>query len=479
MQMSQEAITDLLETELYTARNSLSYLCREKLGYKDISLFHDEVQSVLDSKEKRKLFLLPRGHLKSSFITIGGSIRAILRNPDVRILIDNAVWENSRSFLRSIREHLLSPELQEINPCELTTDNSEQITISTRRMKHLKEPTVDTTGAERTKTSQHYDLIIADDLVARENIGTREQIEKIITHYKDLLDLLEPNGELWIIGTRWHYADLYGTIIDGNDSRPDSHKFLILIKDAEVGIDGNPLFPEKFTWDHLQSLRNEKGSYEYSCQYKNNPVDPETAQFKLSDFRWFDELPSNITHFVAFDPAFSEKTQADYTAGVAIATDDKQPFNIYVDFYVRDHLTASQVIDNVYSFRDRFDPIAMGIESNAAQKVLYEFIYKDPRINKGIPILEIKPDQDKFRRILKLQPFVENHRVFFRRSQKELIDELLRFPKGEHDDLIDALAMAVKLATETPEIENKKPKAWTEEWFERQERRQGGDDDNE
>lgn len=214
---------------------------------------------------------------------------------------------------------------------------------------------------------------------------------------------------------------------------------------------GQPIFPQKFSLEHLKNLETEKGSYEFSCQYLNNPTDPETAQFKLKDIQYFDELPINRLLFCAFDPAFSQREQADYTAGVVLATDDAKPFNLYLDYYIREKLTASQVIDEVYRFRDSFDPEWIGIEANSAQKVLYEFIYKDPRISRGIPIQEIKPDGDKFRRILKLQPFVENHRFFIRRNMKEFVDEAMMFPVGPHDDLLDACAMAVKIACETTE----------------------------
>ena len=205
----------ICQGELESCREDIYYLAKLKLGFKDISSCHDEVIKFLDSPSRRKLYLDPRGHLKSSLVSIAKPIQYIFRNPDIRILIDNATWNNSRSFLRSIKEYLMSPALQEIYPSTFTQANEDFFIISTRRNKGLKEPTVDTSGIERTKTSQHYDVIIADDLVVRENVTTFEMMEKTKTHYKDLLDLLEPNGTLIIAGTRWHYADLYGDILKG------------------------------------------------------------------------------------------------------------------------------------------------------------------------------------------------------------------------------------------------------------------------
>ena len=60
-----------------------------------------------------------------------------------------------------------------------------------------------------------------------------------------------------------------------------------------------------------------------------------------------------------------------------------------------------------------------------------------------LPIKGIKPKVSKELRIQKLSPLIENGLIRFRRNQKLLIDQLIEFPKGAHDDLPDALEMAV------------------------------------
>ena len=63
-----------------------------------------------------------------------------------------------------------------------------------------------------------------DDLVVRENIGTREQREKVINFYRDTLDLLEPTGELVIVGTRWAMGDLYQHLLENEMVSINGHK---------------------------------------------------------------------------------------------------------------------------------------------------------------------------------------------------------------------------------------------------------------
>lgn len=178
---------------------------------------HDEVQSFLETSGPEKLILMPRGHLKSSIVTVGYSIQQLLINPDIRILITNATWNMSRRFLRQIAEYLtFNSVLSKIYGDFKVDDRTwtrDEITIGQRRSPTVKEATVSTAGLETALTGGHYDLIIHDDLVEEKNIGTKEQIEKVVTFYRNSRPLLDPGGRIIIIGTRWAEDDVYGMII--------------------------------------------------------------------------------------------------------------------------------------------------------------------------------------------------------------------------------------------------------------------------
>jgi hypothetical protein len=60
-----------------------------------------------------------------------------------------------------------------------------------------------------TKNGMHYDLIIMDDLHSELNTANKEQIEKVVQHYKLAFSLLDPGQPLIVIGTRWDYNDVY------------------------------------------------------------------------------------------------------------------------------------------------------------------------------------------------------------------------------------------------------------------------------
>src|SRR5262245_51981105 len=70
---------------------SLHFFDRHILGYKDMTDengFHGELCKLVAQKRNRKVLVLePRGSLKSSCITVGYPLRAMVKHPNIRILI--------------------------------------------------------------------------------------------------------------------------------------------------------------------------------------------------------------------------------------------------------------------------------------------------------------------------------------------------------------------------------------------------------
>jgi hypothetical protein len=176
---------------------------------------HDDLASYLEKSGKYKLILIPRGHLKSSLVTVAWAIQQLLRNPDYRILIRNAVWDQSRRFLGQIQGYLEDSKLplifgQFTSPKAIWT--KEELEIRQRKIKKAS-PSIMTAGLETSLTGLHFDIIIDDDLVNDKNTSTKEQIQKVIDVYNDSFNLLDRGGIHVVVGTRWNVRDLYGHIL--------------------------------------------------------------------------------------------------------------------------------------------------------------------------------------------------------------------------------------------------------------------------
>lgn len=453
---------ELFNQVLYQkSKDSLYIFNKYILGIEDskapLAQFHKDLCNfVTDNRKKKKLILIPRGHLKSTLITIGYSVQSIVNNPNIRILILNATWQMAVDFLTEIKRHLLTNEkIQEIFPevYEAASNNEEwsqdRILIS-RSDRNIKGPTVWATGVDSNLVGSHPDLIIFDDVVNRDNSTTQEQIEKVILRYKDALDLLEPGGQLIVIGTRWSESDLYSWMMDKEQGVAASYD--VMIKQAYDGdiLTGEgfqALWPEKFSRRELAARLREKGWFEFSAQYMNNPIPDEAATFKRSDFQYYDFTDirgKELTKVLTIDPAISQEKDADFTGMVGCGIDSFR--NLFVLDIVREHLTPKQLIDKIFMLQEMWHFTHIGIETVAYQKALaYSLREEMQKRGRYLPITEFKShEQSKDQRIKGLQPLYANHQIFHRKDLPKnvyLEAELSAFPRSRHDDVLDALSM--------------------------------------
>lgn len=438
---------------------------------------HIEMCEFIDEEpEKYKLLLYPRGHMKSTITTVGHSLRRICKNPKVRILIANATYSNACTFLEQIKSHLKGNKTLIDYYGDFTKTaskwNENEIKIFGKDEEvnyDAKEPTVTATGIGSSSTSQHYDVIIMDDVVNRENVTNIEQIKKVYKFYKDCLDLLDPGGELIIIGTRWHDADLYGWIMEGDSEKQgeipkkilreiNQHQFIYKgpnfnIMKRKVVEGRDPIWPKKFTPSHIKKLREQKGPYEFSSQYNNEPLPDEDQTFIKDWFRYYldDDLKRrNLFNFTMVDPAISQESGADYTVITTIAVDEY--YNWFIREVIRKRMLPNEIIDEMFRVNEIWKPINMGLEIVAYQKMLAYAIREEMRRRKKyLPLIELKPhNKSKEARIKSLQPGYYNGKIFHKEHMENLEyleDELLRFPRGTHDDIIDTLAYFTDFAS--------------------------------
>lgn len=430
-------------------------------GKQNLAPFHKELCTfVQDDTHKKKLILIPRGHLKSTLITIGYSLYRIVNDPNIRILIMSSTWQIAVDFLTEIKNSLQRSEvIAELYPeIRQAVDNNvewaqDRITIK-RQDSNIKGPTVWAAGVEGNLTGSHPDLIILDDVVSRDNVTTPEQIDKVKLRYKDALDLLEPGGQLIVIGTRWTESDLYNWMMDKDNQIIQGYDVMVRKAyegDLETGEGFKALWGEKFTQEELLSRLRGKGWYEFSAQYQNDPIPDKDATFQKEWIQQYDKEDirgKELTKVLTIDPAISLEKSADYTAMIVSGIDTFG--NIFVLDMVRERLTPSQLIEQVFQLNEVWHPTSVGIETVAYQKAIaYSLREEMAKRRRFLPIVELKPqERSKDLRIKGLQPQYSSMKIFHPRGHKLtpfLEAELASFPRGVHDDMIDAFSYALDL----------------------------------
>lgn len=403
------------------------------------------------------LLLMPRGTFKSSVVTIGYSLQAILHDPNMRILLDSETFSKSKAFLAEIKGHLeANPEYREVfktihgmypdggkKKDLLWTDSQLNLACRTRRR---KEPTFSCAGIDVTKNGMHYDLIVCDDLHSEKNVTNKDQIEQVIEHWKLAYSLLDPGRPMIIIGTRWDYNDLYQHILDY-----ERDTFNILIRRA-IKPNGKLFFPTRLTREFLNDVKRKQGSRIFSAQYLNEPVDDESATFKRKDMlkKSWEEFGDGhpINWYLSIDPSY-EGEYSDYAALVIAGMDYQR--DLYVRHVTRKKMTYAEIISEAFRLYTDFQPKLVLLETVGTQKsIMYELNNEMKRRSAWLPLREITHrNKSKEERIRALAPFYEFHHIFHLDdcpNLEELEYELINFPRAKHDDVIDALASILEYA---------------------------------
>lgn len=405
------------------------------------------------------LALVPRGTLKTTVVTIGFVLQWFLVHPDSRVLIDSETSTNSTGFLGEIKGHLEGNDayrevfkaIHGVYPDANSKDKSTRWTNSqvdlACRSKPRKEASIDTGGVDTTKNSRHYDLIVFDDLHSEINTQTKEQIEKVKNHWKLAFSLLDPGCPVIVIGTRWDFNDLYQMILDEHKS-----KYNIIARKA-VGDDGDLLYPAKLDQAFLDDKRELQGSYIYSCQYNNEPVDSEAAKFKRDYFQYrnYNEIEGMpINWYLTVDPG-GDGASSDYAALVLSGMDYQE--NLYVRYIVKAKMTEGEIVKMTITLFRKFQPKRIAVETlaGAGKSIIlaYKTLMKELGIWLPIQYIEHRVTA-KSTRIEALAPKYEFGHVFHIRECpkiKDLEDELIKFPKAKNDDVSDAFATVLEIAS--------------------------------
>lgn len=182
-------------------------------------------------------------------------------------------------------------------------------------------------------------------------------------------------------------------------------------------------------------------------------ISPDSQLFKREDFRYYDpkELyTASMRIYMTVDPAASTRESADRTAIIVVGTSPEGHWFV-LDMWA-DREPPSTVMDVIFKMVQKWRPIFVGIESVAYQAALQDFLTKEmPVRNTFFTIQRLRASNKKEIRIqTSLQPRFKAGAIWFPKGTpwvNDLENELMSFPHGLHDDVIDALAYIEQVAT--------------------------------
>lgn len=213
-----------------------------------------------------------------------------------------------------------------------------------------------------------------------------------------------------------------------------------------ISSDGTLLFPERLTKEFLDSQRRIMGSYLFANQYQNECISEEDKNFKSHWLRYYTELPKNTHTFVFIDPAIGQKDNNDYTGLVIVDVDSEGLW--YLRLAKRFRLNPTQIVNLCFEINNKYKPNCIGVEVVAYQEALLYLLDERMRMfNTVLPVKGIRRSNvSKETRILGLVPRFEWGKLLIGQGFTDFEDEYNSFPRGSHDDLLDALASIDEIA---------------------------------
>jgi predicted phage terminase large subunit-like protein len=291
--------------------------------------------------------------------------------------------------------------------------------------------------------------MIFDDLENDERVATPEQRKKLKNWFnKAALPALSRFGRAIIVGTILHHDSLLANILANKDMYASwvTRMYKAIMQD-ENGKD-YALWEEHISLNDLIRMRDDPtysgyiGSLAFAQEYQNVPFDPDDAIVQPEWIQWADKAPEGqyvAASVITVDPAASEKTTADPTAKIhAVLGVDG---NLYVKHVGNKRMSPTKAAKELQDWNSLYTPNRIGMEKGVLGLVFNDLL-------KGLPMVGLDPDTDKVRRLLAVSRFFESGQVFFVKGAKNiqaLYSQLIEFPSGSHDDMVDALVYAIRM----------------------------------
>ncbi len=392
---------------------------------------------------------------------------------------------------RRIKRLMRTPQYVElfgdVSPAAGTTKDTEA--EWERRGSTADEPTLVAIGQGGQVPGNRARRILADDLISRADVRTREQRDRV--HEWFLTEVLPvanaPDSRVLLVGTRYHDDDLYGRLLRTDDELGDSddddvdlgafeqeRPWSFQIRRAIESVDkvDTPLWPEVWPLWRLRRRRTRLGTPIFTLTYQNDPTGMGGNVFRRAWFRYARPDLSRITRIrIGVDLASSEKKSNDRTAYAIVADDLDGKLWILATgaawladghrrwMWGERQLRAGDFPEAPSGPWVELGEIpkaliALGLGGRPISAVNVEAVQfqstfaRELLTYSGLPIVEKRGTVgsgtravDKVERARGLATRMEDGTVWFHDDLRdgEATNEMTFFPNGEHDDLTDAV----------------------------------------
>lgn len=378
------------------------------------------------SKHRRIAVNAARDHSKSTFFSYAYPIWRAWSEPGVEIYLFSKTLEQAAEFLDIIvygRENLLGmtdiPELADLVPEMDEAKRNPRVRLTRTDVRLRNGSRIRALGYGKAIRGRHPKYIVLDDPLNDEDMYSELTRKKNIDYFKSaIVNMAKRDGQVCIVGTPYHMADLYGWL--RKNPVYAFRRFPGIFKDRRSGVE-RALFPWRWPLEDLKSKRQEIGSVAFAREILCEPITDDLSVFPSYLFpplhdKTLSLRPTLATlkargwaTYMGVDIARSASVGADYFV-IFVLAKDNEGMQYIVDIQRSRGLPFRKQLGLIAAAAQRYQPGLVFIESNAMQQVytdemrrasdipVKEFVTtaqnKYP-LDKGVPGLRIVMENEK------------------------------------------------------------------------------------
>lgn len=398
---------------------------------------------------RRLIINVPPRSMKSIQVSIAFSAWAMGHDPTSKILcvsyadaLARKLSIDTRTVMRSNWYRSAFPDL------ELKGTRQRTMEIETRQGGYRLA-----SGMGGSILGRGADLIIIDDpqkaIQGISEAGRRQAKEfydnALVTRLND-----KQHGAIILIMQRLHEDDLVGHVLERDDWEhvvlpaiaPDDAAYQLSDDPADIfnRTKGTPLHGDRESLALLEQIRRVQGSLTFSAQYQQQPTPADGNVVKRGWLRFIGQPPQTFERIiVSWDTASTLGENSDWSVGTVWGAKERDYYLLHL---FRDRIEFPQLRRQVIALDREWRADATIIEDSELGRALSQDLRRTGELR---PILK-RPRFDKQTRFAAQAARFESGQVHLPEEAPwlaPLLDELLAFPNGRHDDQVDSVSQAL------------------------------------
>ena len=427
-------------------------------------LICDACDDVLAGKLRRLLIFMPPGSAKSTYASVRFPAYFLGRMPHKSIIAASYGEDLPTEFGRRVRNIVAGDEYPRIFPGTVLSADSR----AAGQWATTLGGGYYAAGVGTGITGRRADLGLIDDPVkGRVAADSEPAREGIWAWYRsDFIPRLKPGAAQTIIQTRWHQSDLAGRILgpkwageSGDIVGFDGQVWRVICLQAQAEA-GDPLgrepgqwlWPEWFSgefWEETKAIQEATDTRNWQSLYQQTPQPEQGTYFRREWFQRYDERPERLNLYLTTDAAVSDN-RGDFTELAVWGVDAVA--NLYAVDWWSGQVTMDVWIDRLLDLYALWTPDQAWGESGVIRNAMEPFLKKRAEERRIYPYFEwITRSTDKAAMARSFQARASMGKVYFPKTPwaDRVVNQLVGFPAGTHDDAVDACALIGRALDET------------------------------